>query len=111
MSEDLNHSKLAKFHFALASFYLIIFILAWKFFSGHNSSNGRLLVIAPLLLTILHTALGFGAKVKNEISRKISVAIGVMMIFAFPIGTFLAFYFLPYTEWNTTSSDNGDTHV
>ena len=90
MSTNNNHLKLARFHFFFAASYfcLIMALLTDSFYW---------LVLTPI--PILHFILGIGARHKNELSRRISEFVGALMIFAFPIGTFLAFYFLPYTEW------------
>ncbi|WP_444994569.1 hypothetical protein [Aliikangiella sp. IMCC44359] len=51
------------------------------------------------LPAILHLALAYGSKRGSEISRKISVGVGVLMLLTFPVGTVLAFSFLPLTQW------------
>ena len=82
--------KLAKFHLGLSIFYVMV-ILMLNYFIGFPS-----IVLFPIAL--INFFLFFSSKNKNEFSRKISVGLGVLMIAAFPIGTIIAFHYLPYTD-------------
>ncbi|MEJ2345349.1 MAG: hypothetical protein P8076_10920 [Gammaproteobacteria bacterium] len=104
--ESKNHIKLSRFHVELAFGYLIVMslliYLLWPILTPSEK------IVVPVIsgcLVALHAILARGCRAKSELARKISVGVGVLMLAAFPIGTFLGFYFLPLTQWNS----GGDT--
>jgi hypothetical protein len=111
--ESKNHLKLSRFHVELAFGYLIVMslliYLLWPIFTPTEK------VAVPVVsgcLVALHAVLARGCRVKSELARKLSVAIGVLMLAAFPIGTFLGFYFLPLTQWGTGDGvDEGNSSL
>jgi len=105
VEENRNHLALAKFHVALAFVYITLFVIIMNTVSN-NYSQKPLLMFYLFLFFFLHSFLAIGARKKMEITRKISVAVGVLMLAVFPIGTILSFYFLPYTEWGNVKEDN-----
>jgi len=62
------------------------------------------------LPALLHLALAYGSKLGNEISRKISVGVGILMLLTFPIGTVIAFSFLPLTQWKEQTDELASTN-
>lgn len=105
MEENRNHLTLAKFHIALAIVYITLFATIMIVVSN-NYTHRPLLMLYLFLIFCLHSFLAIGARKKMEISRKISVAVGVLMLAVFPVGTIISFYFLPYTEWENVKEDN-----
>ncbi|MEJ2653582.1 MAG: hypothetical protein P8173_17890 [Gammaproteobacteria bacterium] len=98
--ESKNHLRLSRFHIELAFGYLIVMSLLIYLLWPILTPSERIAVpIISGCLVVLHAVLARGCRVKSELARKLSVAIGVLMLAAFPIGTFLGFYFLPLTQW------------
>lgn len=102
-----NHLRLGRFHIALAAMYVLLFGALLLFAWADLTPSGRIGVpIMSVFPTLLHVALAWGSKVESEISRKVSVAIGVLMLLAFPVGTVLAVFFLPLTQWKSATENN-----
>jgi hypothetical protein len=97
-----NHMKLSQFHIGLAIAYAVLFGSLMLFGWSDLTASGKIGVpIMSVFPPLFHLGLAWGSKVKSEISRKISVAVGVLLLIAFPVGTILGFFFLPLTQWNT----------
>jgi len=106
VEENRNHLTLAKFHIALAIVYITLFATIMIIVSNNNYTHRPLLMLYLFLLFFLHAFLAIGSRKKMEISRKISVAVGVLMLAVFPVGTIFSFYFLPYTEWKNVEEES-----
>ncbi len=102
-----NHLRLCRFHLALAALSVLLFgtllIVAWADLTPSGRIGVPFMSVFP---TLLHVALAWGSKAESEISRKVSVAIGVLMLLAFPVGTVLAVFFLPLTQWKSATENN-----
>jgi hypothetical protein len=96
-----NHIKLSYWHIGLAIFYTVAGIAAVMLLdlSKADVDIGVYLLAA---VPVLHLILAWGARVKSEISRQVSILVGFAMFMAVPVGTIisLAFY-LPLTDWGT----------
>lgn len=111
--ESKNHLKLSRFHVELAFGYLIVLsLLIYLFWPLLTSSEKIAVPVISGCLVVVHAVLARGCRVKSELARKLSVAVGVLMLAAFPIGTFLGFYFLPLTQWGAGDHvDNGKSSL
>ncbi len=101
-----NQLKLHKFHLWLAgiAFILALFFMYWIW--EDTTPSGRIGIPITLTLpTILHLVLAYGAKNGSEISRKVSVGVGILMLITFPVGTLIAFSFLPLTKWKESDDE------
>lgn len=97
-----NHIKLSRFHIGLAIAYVVLFGSLMLFGWSNLTASGKIGVpIMSLFPPLFHLGLAWGSKVKSEISRKISVVVGVLLLIAFPVGTILGFFLLPLTQWNS----------
>ncbi|MET1257044.1 hypothetical protein [Aliikangiella maris] len=95
-----NQLKLYKFHLWLAGIVFLLALLFMYWTWEDMTPSGRIgIPITFTLPTFLHLVLAYGAKRGSEISRKVSVGVGVLMLITFPIGTLIAFSFLPLTKW------------
>lgn len=102
-TENINPLRLSRFHFGLAVFYgllAICTVFAARYFPFMAFPEIKLIILAIYLMPLVHLGLAMGCRKKNELARKLSVAVGILMLLAFPVGTILAFYLLPLTEWN-----------
>lgn len=97
-----NHLKLSRFHIGLAIAYAVLFgslmLFGWSDLTASGKVGVRIMSVVP---TMFHLGLAWGSKVQSEISRKISVVVGVLLLIAFPVGTILGFFFLPLTQWKS----------
>jgi hypothetical protein len=99
-----NHIELSNWHIGLAVFYAVA-IGAAVLFSPPLRKNMDYTFTLLALPSLIHLALAWGSRMKSEISRRISIFIGFLMFFAFPIGTFVAmFFFLRLTDWEPAPS-------
>jgi hypothetical protein len=102
-----NNVYLSRFHIGLSVLYLFV-ILILRSMAGdfgdllHMDFKYLLMFYSSSTLLLLHLALAFGAAKKWELSRKISVGVGVLLFIAVPIGTIIAVFFLPLTDWGTS---------
>ncbi|MDH2435243.1 hypothetical protein QCD60_22210 [Pokkaliibacter sp. MBI-7] len=88
-----NNIKLMNFHIVFSCLYpsfLGLFGIAWYQHSGDVSLLASALC---LFFTCLHAALAYGSKHKIEASRKLSELLGVMLMFGFPVGTIIGYFF------------------
>lgn len=94
-----NHVKLMRFHIVLALVYFFLCLLfVWLNFFDKDSS-----IWMPLFCggaVCVHLLLAEGSKNRLESSRKASEFIGVLLMFGFPVGTFLGYFFLQCTIWH-----------
>lgn len=104
-----NHLRLSRFHIGLAIAYTILFGSLMLFGWSDLTASGKISVpIMSVLPLMFHLGLAWGSKVQSELSRKISVGIGVLLLTAFPVGTILGFFFLPLTQWGSKPSSAND---
>lgn len=111
---ERNHIRLSGFHIGLAAIWAIVFSAAVLFDRSSLTGPGRIAVpLIGLLFVLFHMALAWGATVKSEIARKISVAVGVVMFMwlpgmrnleapYFPYLAFIALFMLPLTQWKAS---------
>jgi hypothetical protein len=101
-----NQRKLYRFHLWLAGFYGVLWVL-FAFFAAGDVRGGFIIEIFIVMAipVTLHLVLAFGSRAGNETSRKASVVVGVLMLLGFPIGTLLAFSFLPLTQWKDAAEE------
>jgi hypothetical protein len=94
-----NHIKLGYWHIGLAIFYAVAIGTA-LYLMPPLTKKVDFTFILLAVPSLLHLALAWGSFAKAEISRRVSILIGLLMFFAFPVGTFISmFYFLPLTDW------------
>lgn len=96
-----NHLRLMRFHIGMAAFYGCICALVIALWDRTVSTASIALTFGCFALpALLHIALAYGSYKRIELSRKASEIVFALLIFAFPIGTFLSlFWFLPATVW------------
>ncbi len=97
-----NNIKLMKFHIFFSIIYLILTILIgiseWDnskdlFFKNPNY------VFILFIIFIFHIFLAYGSLKKIEASRKLSEIYGAILLFGFPIGTLIGYFFVQATLW------------
>jgi hypothetical protein len=104
---ERNHIRLGLFHMGMAAFPFLSFAPDYRLANAWNSREmAGVLAILWAWTVLLHGSLALGAMVKLEISRKISVFVGVAMFagaigwqFRFPYWAFVALFLLPLTQW------------
>ncbi|MNS12053.1 hypothetical protein D3C72_436080 [compost metagenome] len=95
---EKNHIKLMRFHITLALFYFLICSLsAWLCMIDKSTSIGIPVFCAAAVF--VHLLLAYGSRNRLESSRKASEFIGALLMFGFPIGTLLGYFFLQCTIW------------
>jgi len=94
-----NHVNLMRFHIVLALVYFFLCSLsAWLSFVDKYAS-----IWLPIFCggaVCVHLLLAYGSKNRLESSRRASELIGVLLMFGFPVGTLLGYFFLQCTIWH-----------
>ena len=95
--------QLFRFNLWLALAYgLVLGGLAYLFWTPEEHIALVAMVALPV---IIHVVLAVGCHQGLELARKGSVVAGVLLLGLAPIGTIVAFYFLPLTQWDRVDED------
>ncbi|OSZ75857.1 hypothetical protein [Hydrogenophaga sp. IBVHS1] len=104
------NKSLARIHLGLATFYgLIAVLLIAVHLAGDKASLGGVLILLAIfgLLPVLHALALKGVRQGWSWGRTLSRALGVLLLFAFPIGTILGAFVLMRTgrtDWQHAAS-------
>ncbi|MDO4433270.1 MAG: hypothetical protein Q4B82_01665 [Alysiella sp.] len=107
-----NHLSLMKIHIGLAIFYVLmmgamLFLLFYDVsFSQINLGNFLFLLMILMTPIGLHLALAHGARQKSELSRRLSMAVFILIFLIFPIGSiFSVCVGFPALQWEDGQSN------
>lgn len=83
-----KYQSLKKIHFGLGLFYLVIFGLIYLFAYEDLTPSGRVgIPLVTILLPTIQFLVANGCRLESELARVASMAIGVLMLPLFPVGT------------------------
>lgn len=106
------HIKTARAHTAISHFYAFVGLLACLFpylvLTSNNNGPGDVLLasIFPTLFLcffVLHRIVARGARQQKDWARIATIAIGVLSLFGFPVGTIIGIYLLVNSSWNNAN--------
>jgi hypothetical protein len=100
--------KVARAHKMLSWLYQVFAVFAILILMFMSKAKGFDLVIELCKVSLfagalygLHRLVAAGAMDRREWARKTSIAIGVVMLFGFPIGTIIGVYLLMNSGWES----------
>jgi hypothetical protein len=111
-----NHIRLAWFHIALAAYWTPLSGADYEALYFHVSRDvWSIFTLWWVWAVALHCALAWGAFAKSEISRRVSVFVGVAMFVwvlvrqtaDFPFYSYVAIFMLPLAQWKPAPEPAG----
>lgn len=101
-----NHLSLMKIHIGLAIFWLLWVILFYVMLfqdadlNQVNRVNLGVFLFVTMMPSVIHLSLAYGARNKSELSRKLSMAVFVLIFLMFPIGSIFSICVgFPVLQW------------
>lgn len=106
-----KHIKIARAHRALSWLYALItgLMLALMWLPGGGKTPAALYLVAGMFAAMfaLHHFTARGARAQHPAARIVSMVIGGLMLFAFPLGTIIGIYLLVNAAepWSARAAD------
>lgn len=67
---------------------------------AHALNTGEYISLSVVLFTVINAVVAFGAARRSPWARQLSIILGIVLLFGFPIGTLIGAYLLSIRNWH-----------